>query len=131
MSKVSLFWIGIVTKQMLQIFDAHGLMHYQVIGQNHVVIGESTVASPSTTEGIISAHQGSSSFVFLRGHVEQGDPVLIEGWDEAGLDEIFADGDEEEEADKTFWREHVSIAKWTILDCACFFSPCFSNLSRQ
>lgn len=46
---------------MLQIFNAHGLMHYQVIGQNHVMIGKSTVANPSSTKGIVSAHQGSSS----------------------------------------------------------------------
>lgn len=40
MSQVSLFWIGIITKEMLQIFDAHGLRHYQAWGQKQVVIGK-------------------------------------------------------------------------------------------
>ncbi|KAG0663861.1 hypothetical protein C6P46_002086 [Rhodotorula mucilaginosa] len=82
---VSLFWIGIITKEMLQIFDAHGLRHYQAWGQKQVVI-------------------------------EHGDLVLIEGWELAGLNEIFAD----DEAGTTYWRKHVSVSNWPLLGYYAF-----------
>lgn len=58
----------------------------------------------------------------LHVHAEHGDLVLIEGWELAGLNEIFAD----DEAGTTYWRKHVSVSNWPLLGCECSFSPRFS-----
>lgn len=55
----------------------------------------------------------------MRGHAEHGDLVLIEGWELAGLDEIFGD----DESDKIYWWKRVSLSNWPLLGCECSFLP--------
>lgn len=99
---------------MLQIFNAHGLVHYKAFGQKHVEISESSVADRTALSGIV----GASSSRVARRDAEHGDLVLIEGWEQDGLDEIFSD----DEAGKTYWWKRASVARWPLLGCECSFS---------